>query len=449
MTEKKPIESLPTSAIEALQKGELQLLRASLREMHPAEIAHLIETLSANERDLAWDAIESDQLGDVLVELTDPVRDSFVKKMGLAELLETTAGLDPDDAADLVGDLPGDRAASLLNALDQQNRSRLEKLLSYPEDTAGSLMTTEAITVRADINLDVVLRYLRQLGSIPEATDKLMVVDRQDLFLGVLPVTSLLTHNPDKQVNEVMEADPVSVSDHMPAQEIANLFEKRDLISAPVVTADGRFVGRITIDDVVDVLRETADQSFMGMAGMNKDEDLFAPVLVSTRRRAVWLGVNLLTAVIASWVISLFDATLEKMVALAILMPVVASMGGNAGSQTLALVIRGLALEQISQRNALRLLRKELRIGALNGLIWAIVIGLVVTYWFDNFMLGIVIGAAMIANLFFAAFAGLAVPIALRRLGIDPAIASSVFLTTVTDIMGFVIFLGLASLVLI
>lgn len=449
MTDKTPTESLPTSAIEALQTGELQLLRASLREMHPAEIAHLIETLSANERDLAWDAIESDQLGDVLVELTDPVRDSFVKKMGLAELLETTAGLDPDDAADLVGDLPGDRAAILLNALDQQNRSRLEKLLSYPEDTAGSLMTTEAITVRADINLDVVLRYLRQLGSIPEATDKLMVVDRQDLFLGVLPVTSLLTHNPDKQVNEVMEADPVSVSDHMPAQEIANLFEKRDLISAPVVTADGRFVGRITIDDVVDVLRETADQSFMGMAGMNKDEDLFAPVLVSTRRRAVWLGVNLLTAVIASWVISLFDATLEKMVALAILMPVVASMGGNAGNQTLALVIRGLALEQISQRNALRLLRKELRIGALNGLIWAIVIGLVVTYWFDSFMLGIVIGAAMIANLFFAAFAGLAVPIALRRLGIDPAIASSVFLTTVTDIMGFVIFLGLASLVLI
>lgn len=449
MTNQDAPETLDQDAMESIHSGDLQRLRQSFSDMHPAEIAHLIETLSPGEREIAWAAIATDRQGDVLVELSDSVRDGFVKNMGLAELLATTAGLDPDDVADLVGDLPGDRAAGLLNALDQQNRKRLEHLLSYPDGTAGSLMTTQAITVRGDITLDVVLRYLRLLGDIPEATDKLMVVDRQDGFQGVLPVTTLLTHALDTKVADVLESDPVVVSDQMPAQDVASLFEKRDLISAPVVTADGRFVGRITIDDIVDVLRESADQSFMGMAGLNKDEELFAPVLTSARRRTLWLGVNLLTAILASWVIGLFGATLEKMVALAILMPIVASMGGNAGNQTLALVIRGMALHQISQRNALRLLRKELRVGALNGLIWALVVGAVVTLWFGNYLLGLVIGTAMIANLLFAAFSGLAVPIALRWLGIDPAIASSVLLTTITDVMGFLIFLGLASLVLV
>jgi magnesium transporter len=293
------------------------------------------------------------------------------------------------------------------------------------------------------------LRYLRRLGKLPETTDSLMVVDREGIYLGLLPLTTLLTENPERHVEAVMGRAGEGIRADTPAQGVANLFEHRDLISAPVVDEGGKLLGRITIDDVVDVIRDKADHDFMGMAGLNEEEDIFAPVITSSRRRAVWLGINLLTALLASWVIGQFDATIEKLVALAVLMPVVASMGGIAGSQTLTLVIRAMALGQVSSSNARRLIRKELTVGLLNGLVWALVLALVAGFWFDNAALAVVIGAAIVINLFVAALSGATIPLILKKLGADPALAGSVVLTTVTDVIGFLAFLGLAAAFLV
>ena len=442
-------EELEDQLRHALAAGNEHALRELLTEWHPAEIARLVESESGDTRDTLWDSLPSERQSEVLVELSDSVRGQFIDRMGAGELLSVTEHLDPDDAADLLGELPEERVFQILNALDQQERQRLESILSYPEDTAGGLMTTEAVTVRPDITLDVVLRYLRQRGELPETTDTLVVVDRGGHYLGLLPLTALLTQKPDTRVGQIMDRETRPIAVDLADAEVATLFAQRDLVSAPVVDESGQFVGRITIDDVVDVMREDAEQSFMNMAGMSAEDDLFAPVLRSARRRGLWLGVNLATAFLASWVIGLFDAALERMVALAILMPIVASMGGNAGSQTLALIIRGIALEQISPRNAWRLLNRELIVGSVNSAVWALVVGAISVAWFRDLRLGLVIGAAMIINLLVAAAAGFLIPITLRRVGIDPAIASAVFLTTVTDVVGFLAFLGLASWVLL
>ncbi|MEL0081749.1 MAG: magnesium transporter, partial [Gammaproteobacteria bacterium] len=307
----------------------------------------------------------------------------------------------------------------------------------------------DLLTIRSSTTLEVVLRYLRQRGSLPVASDQIAVVDRDNIFRGVLNISDLLTRPPDTLVSEVMDVEVIEILDTTPDREVAKLFADRDLISAPVVDTNRHLLGRITIDDVVDVIREDADESFLGMAGIQKDEDTFAPVMRTARRRNVWLGVNLVTAFAASYVIGLFDETLETLVAVAILMPIVASMGGNAGNQTLAIIIRGIALEQINRHNARSLLRKELRVGLLNGLLWALIVATLSTLWFGNPGLGLVIGAAMVINLFLAAGTGFLVPMTLRRFGIDPAIASTVLLTAITDAMGFFVFLGLATLYLI
>ena len=435
--------------VAALRRGDEVALRLLLAELHPGEVADIIESLTLDQRDLVWDLLMPDVQADVLVDVSDALRDHLIERMAPAELLATTAALDPDDAADLVGDLPGRVAGNLLRAMSEEDRQQLESILAYPEDTAGGLMTPEVLTVRADTDLEVVLRYLRQRGSLPEATDNLAVVDRENNYLGQLPVATLLTNRLETLVGEIMDHHAVAIPVSLPASDVARLFEQRDLISAPVVDASGKLIGRITIDDVVDVLREEADTSFFGLAGANPDEDLFAPIRRSLRGRNLWLGVNLMTALLASSVIGLFDATLEKMVALAILMPIVASMGGNAGSQTLALVIRGMALDQISRHNAAALLRKELLVGTLNGLLWAGFIAATAGLWFRDPGLGLIIGVAMVINLVFAAGAGFTIPVLLRRFGIDPAVASSVFLTTVTDVVGFATFLGLAALFLV
>ena len=360
-------EELEDQLRHALAAGNEHALRELLADRHPAEIARLVEAESGDARDTLWDSLPSERQSEVLVELSDSVRAQFIDRMGAGELLSVTEHLDPDDAADLLGELPEERVFQILNALDQQERQRLESILSYPEDTAGGLMTTEALTVRPDITLDVVLRYLRQRGELPETTDTLVVVDREGRYLGLLPLTALLTQKPDTRVGQIMDRETRPISVDLADAEVATLFAQRDLVSAPVVDESGQFVGRITIDDVVDVMREDAEQSFMNMAGMSAEDDLFAPVLRSARRRGLWLGVNLATAFLASWVIGLFDAALERMVALAILMPIVASMGGNAGSQTLALIIRGIALEQIGPRNAWRLLNRELIVGSVRS----------------------------------------------------------------------------------
>lgn len=431
-----------------LRDGTLAHVERELRGLHPAEIAHLLEALPHEQRDAVWDLVSKDQEGDVLLQVNDDVRERLIRDMDNSELVAATEGLETDDLADILSDFPEAVTDQVLAAMDAQHRERLEAVMSYPEDTAGGLMNTDTITVRADITLDVVQRYLRLIGKIPEMTDQLIVTNRENKYLGLLPLTELLTNNPDTVVAELMDREQEAILATMPAQEVASRFEKRDLVSAPVVNEAGDLLGRITIDDVVDVIRDAADHSLMSMAGLSEDEDMFAPVASSSQRRAIWLGVNLLTALLASWVIGLFGATLEKMVALAVLMPIVASMGGIAGNQTLTLVIRGMALGQVSRSNAHRLFNKELLVGGLNGLVWSLVVGGIVVAWFGDLQLGGIIAAAMMINLVVAAMAGATIPLALKQLHIDPALAGGVLLTTVTDVIGFLAFLGLATLVL-
>lgn len=432
-----------------LQEGTLAEVCDLLEEFHPAETAHLIEALPPDERLMVWELLDIEEKGDVLAYLRDEVRRPLIATMSRENLITVAKSLDLDDLVDFLQELPDSVINMVLQSMDAQHRRRIEAVLSYPEDSAGGLMNTDAISVRADITLDVVQRYLRWLEDIPESTDSLMVVNRHGKYLGILRLTDLLTRDPGLTVAEVFSPEVEGIPATMAAEEVVALFHQRDLVSAPVVDDVGKLLGRITIDDVVDVIRDNADHSLMSMAGLSEENDMFAPVIKSSRQRAVWLGINLLTAFLASWVIGLFGATIEKLVALAILMPIVASMGGVAGSQTLTLVIRGMALGQLGESNTRRLIAKEIAVGTVNGMVWALVVGGVAAVWFDDVMLGVVIGMAIVINLFAAAFAGTWIPLILRRLGIDPALAGSVVLTTVTDVVGFMSFLGLATLMLI
>ncbi len=431
-----------------LEEGTLAQVERELRSLHPAEIAHLMESLPHEQREIVWELVPPEDEGDVLVHLNDDVRARLIRDMDNSELLAAAEGLDTDELADILSHYPDDVTEQVLDAMDEQHRERLEAVMSYPEDSAGGLMNTDTITVRADISLDVVLRYLRRIGELPEMTDQLIVTDRYGRYLGLLPISALLVNDPETLVAEVMDRSQDGIPADTPARDVATLFEKRDLVSAPVVDENGMLLGRITIDDVVDVIRDEADHSLMSMAGLSEEDDMFAPVVTTSRRRTVWLGVNLLTALLASWVIGLFGATIEKQVALAVLMPIVASMGGIAGTQTLTIVIRGMALGQVTGSNIRRLFSKEVLVGMLNGLIWALIISAIVVLWFDDMLLGGIIATAILINLVVAAMAGAFIPLALERLGVDPALAGGVVLTTVTDVVGFLSFLGLASVIL-
>jgi magnesium transporter len=448
-TEKESVQERLDTLHEALSQQNLQAIRELINDLHPAEIALLLESLPAEQRNTVWDQVDPNFDGDILLHVNDNLRASLIRDMESHELVAAAEKLEVDDLADLLPEMPEDVTAQLLQGMDDQHRERLEAVRHYDEDSAGGLMNVDTITIRADINLDVVLRYLRRLGELPENTDSLMVVDREGVYLGLLPLTMLLTHSPDQEVKELMVVESEQLLATTPEDEVATLFEHRDLISAPVIDDAGKLLGRITIDDVVDVIRDRADHDFMGMAGLNEEEDIFAPVVDSSKRRAVWLGINLLTALLASWVIGLFDATIEQLVALAVLMPIVASMGGIAGSQTLTLVIRAQALGQISSGNVKQLLRKEIAVGLLNGIIWATVLAVVAGLWFSSTELGLVIGAAILSNLLMAALSGATIPLLLKKMGADPALAGSVVLTTVTDVFGFFAFLGLAALFLV
>ena len=360
----------------ALQSGTAEQVRHLLASLHPAEIGDLLESLPHGPREILWELVAAEIKGEVLMEVNEEVRAGLIEDMETAQLVAITESLDTDDLADLLQDLPGAVIHELLHSMDKQNRHRLEAVLPYPDDTAGGLMDLDIVTVRANVTLDVVLRYLRLRGEIPNLTDSLMVVDRFDHYQGVLRLATLLTSDPDSSVAEVMEHNVEGISANMKDVDVARLFEDRDLVSAPVIDDDGKLLGRITIDDVVDVIREEADHSFMSMAGLDEEDDIFAPAVVSARRRAIWLGVNLATAFLASWVIGLYAATLEQVVALAVLMPIVASMGGIAGSQTLTIMIRGLALGQVGSSNARTLMIKEIAVSVMNGLIWALVVAL-------------------------------------------------------------------------
>lgn len=433
---------------EALDSESSEAIIDLLAELHPAEVAHLLESLPPARRELVWKHLDPDDFSEILAEADDAVRMDRLRTMAAPEVAQLAASVDPDDAVDILQDLPPDLVVEVLESMDAQDRERLSQVLVYPEDTAGGLMNIDAIAVRADVTLEVVARYLRLRGEIPERTNRLMVVDRQNVYVGMLRLADLLTLEPEVMVSDCMDRETGAIAADTPAGQVAQIFEQLNLLSAAVVDDAGRLLGRITIDDVVDVIREQGEESLMHMAGLDHHEDMFAPVLAVARNRSLWLGVNLATALLASWVIGLFEATIQEVVALAVLMPVVASMGGIAGSQALTVVIRGMALGQVGRHNAWALIRHELAVGALNSLLWAVVVGLVALYWFGNARLGLIVGIALIANLVVAAIAGALVPLTLRRLRIDAALAGGVVLTTVTDVVGFVTFLGLGALFL-
>ncbi|HEV7715513.1 MAG TPA: magnesium transporter [Steroidobacteraceae bacterium] len=432
----------------ALGQGTLRSAHRMVNALHPAEIALLIESLPPAQRELVWDMVDPELEGEVLVELNDSVRAQLMEGMEAEELLAVAEGMELDDLADLVSDLPETVTLQLLKSLDSQDRERLRTVLSFEDDTAGGLMNTDAVSLRPDVAVDVVLRYLRMRGDLPEKTDRLFVVDRRDSYLGTVPLTRLLTSDPDLTVGELLESEAPRIDPETTSHDVAQLFQDRDLLSAAVVSKEGRLLGRITIDDVVDVIRQEAEHSVLSMAGLSDQEDVFAGVLVSTRRRMFWLGINLLTAILAGLVVRRFEGTIEKVAALAALMPIVASMGGIAGTQTVTLIIRGLALGQIQWSNARWLLFKEIAVGGLNGVIWAAVIGAITTVWFGTWKIAAIIAAAMLINLLAAASVGVLVPLTLRRLNIDPALSAGVILTTFTDCIGFATLLGLGALFL-
>jgi magnesium transporter len=432
-----------------LASGTMQQVSRMLNSLHPAEIAGILETLPLGKRKYVWDLIDPKLEGDILVELGDQVRDTVIREMEPAEVVAAVENLDTDDMADVILSLPEAVIRKTLASLDKQRRQQIEAVLSYPEDTAGGLMDTRVVTIRPDVTLDVVLRYLRGLSELPDNTDRLMVVDRHNHFLGSLRLEQILMHNPETAVADLMKRDERAIPVDMKDRDVADLFQDRDLVSAPVIDADNKLLGRITIDDVVDVIVEEADKSVMNMAGLQEDEDIFSPIVKSTRRRAVWLGINLITAFIAAFVIGLFEATIQQVVALAVLMPIVASMGGIAGSQTLTLVIRAQALGHLAGSSIRSLLIKEMAVGFLNGLLWAVVVALIAAWWFNSKPIGGIIAIALVINLAAAAFTGVTLPFILRKMKIDPALAGSVILTTFTDVIGFFTFLGTASLILV
>ena len=441
-------EQQSSTLVENISEGSLATARQIMKAMHPAEIADALEALPPVKRRLLWDVIEPELEGEILMEVGDEVRESLVRDMDVEELRAATEQLDLDDLADFIQSLPEQLTSEVLAGMGRQDRARLEQVLAYPEDSAGGLMNLDTITVRGDVTLDVVLRYLRRRGDMPRHTDRLWVTDRYGRYRGELPLRVLLTNNPDTLVSDLtrrrIEPLHVLTSEH----EVTRAFEDFDLVSAPVVDDNNRLLGRVTVDDVVDVIREEAEQSVLSMAGLNQEDDIFAPVLKSARKRALWLGVNLLTALLASWVIARFEGTLERVVTLAVLMSIVPSMGGITGSQTLTLVIRGQALNQINRSNLRDLLTREVAIGLLNGLLWAMIVAATVWFWFGDRQIGLIIGIALIVNMMTAAYAGAMLPVLMRRLGVDPALAGGVALTTITDVVGLVVFLGLATLLL-
>jgi len=432
----------------ALREGSWRGAARMVAAMHPAEIALLIESLPPAQREVVWNFVEPEIEGDVLVELSDEVRQSFIDGMDAEELLAAAEDMELDDLADLVGDLPEAVSMQLVKSMDAQDRDRLNTVLAFEPDSAGGLMNTDTVSVRADVTVEVVLRYLRMRGELPDKTDRLFVVDRNDRYLGTLALTRLLTEDPEKPVGELIDPQAPRIAPVTPAHDVARLFQDRDLVSAAVVDDTGRLLGRITVDDVVDVIREEAAHEVMSAAGLRDEEDVFAGVIPSTRRRLVWLGINLITAFMAAAVVSRFEGTIEKVAALAALMPIVASMGGIAGTQTVTLIIRGIALGQVEWVNAKWLLWKEIAVGGLNGVIWAVIVGSVTIVWYGTWKISAIIAAATLINLLCAAAVGVIVPLLLRRMRIDPALSAGVILTTFTDCIGFATLLGLGALFL-
>jgi magnesium transporter len=431
-----------------VHRQNLVELQRKLDDLHSADIAYILEALPLDDRLTVWQLVKAERDGDILLEVSDAVRETLIADMEDHELLAAAKEMDADELADLAPELPRDVVHELMESLDAQQRERVRSALSYEEDQVGALMDFEMVTIREDVTLEVVLRYLRRLRELPGHTDKVFVIDQEGVLKGVLPIKRLLVNDPDKRVAEVMASDPVTFHPDADAYEAAQAFERYDLVSAPVVDKNGRLIGRLTIDEMVDLIREESESEVLSMAGLREEEDIFASVWRSLRNRWSWLAINLITAFVASRVIGLFEDSIERLVALAALMPIVAGIGGNSGNQTITMIVRAMALDQVSTGNTRRLLKKELSVAMLNGLIWGGVIGLVAWLLYHSWSLGLVMTAAMTLNLLLAAFMGVVIPMSLARLGKDPAMGSSVMITAMTDSGGFFIFLGLATLFL-
>ena len=434
---------------DALDSGRLGPVRRLVNTLSPAEIGNLLESLPPDRRMVVWGLVDPEDDGEVLVHVGDEVRESLLADMDTDEIVAAVEDLDIDDLADLVEDLPEAVTGQILRSMDRENRERLEQALSYEEDTAGRLMNPDVVTVRADTTVDVVLRFLRLRGELPDHTDHLYVVNRRHQLIGWVALQDLVTRDPGTPINQLIDDELESLHVDASAEQVARQFSDNDWVSAPVVDDGNVLLGRITVDDVVDIIREQAEHQALGAAGLDEDEDLFSPVKRAVRGRIVWLGVNLATAFLAAGVIGRFEATIEEIVALAVLMPIVAGIGGNAGMQVLTLMVRGLALGQVGASNAGVLLWKEVRVALINGLLIGGFVGLVAFAWFQDWMLGLVITAALIINFACAALAGVLVPLAMKRADIDPAVAGGVVVTAVTDVVGFFSFLGLATVILL
>lgn len=441
-------EELIEQIITELGESGIGSVVPMLEGLHPADLARLLESILPEERLLVWQHIDDERRGETLVELGEGVRDSIISEADIHALAAAVHRLDTDEIADLIPGLPDEVIAEVLFNVSREEREQLTQLRSYPEDTAGGLMDIDAVAIRQRITVAVVRRYLRMLADLPEYTDKLFVVNHNNQLTGTVLLSDLVTADDDQRISDITNTEPHYFTVEQDELEVANSFARYNLISAPVVTEDLRLIGRITVDDVVDVIQDEADYRMMASAGLDEEEDIFAPVTQTTRSRAVWLGINLITALVASVVIGRFQETIGQLVALAVLMPIVASMGGNTGIQSLTVVIRGLTVGTISSSNARRIFLKEMLVGSLNGLIWALAIAIITVLWFDNLLLGIIIGTAMVITMASSALFGAFLPVAMTRMGIDPALAGGVALTTVADVVGFVSFLGLAALFL-
>ncbi|MDG2435366.1 MAG: magnesium transporter [Gammaproteobacteria bacterium] len=438
-----------TKIINALEKDKAINIQNTLSSLNPSEIARLLESLTTRERNVLWQMVNQEDEGEILKELIEEVRQNLISQMDTSELIAATQDMELDDLADILSDLPNQITDQVIKALDTEDQNRLESVISYDEDTAGGLTNPKIISIRRGVNIDGLIKYLRNMKSLPENTNYIYVIDRDNQYIGAIQLVDLFTQSKDMLIEEIMDSNVKAINANVKAEEVAIEFQDLDLISAPVIDSNNKLLGQITIDDVVDVIQDQVNSEIFNMAGLDDEDDMFAPILISSKRRAVWLGANLVAAFIVATAVSLFQETLDQIVILAVLMPIVASMGGVAGNQTLILVIRGIAMGKIQKSNAIKLLNKEALVALLNGFIWSIVVSIIAVILFKTkWEIGIIVGISMLINIIASAIAGVSIPFILKRIGIDPALAGGVMMTTLTDVLGFITFLGLATVFL-
>ena len=436
--------------IQDLESDQVAGIRKTLTSLNPPEIARLLESLTVGKRKIIWQLVDQEDEGEILKELVDDVRQNLIEEMDTSELIAVTQDMELDDLADLLIDLPEAVTEQIITALDQQDQVRLESVMSFEENTAGGLTNPRIVSVRRGITIEVLIRYLRKLRKLPEDTNYIYIINKHNEYLGAVKLVDLFVEDKGKNIEDIMDESVKPFTAETDSHQVSLDFQDLDIISAPVVDDQNKLLGQITIDDVVDVIQDQANSEIFNMAGLDDEDDIFAPVLVSSKRRAVWLGMNLVTAFIVAGAVGLFKEILGQIVILAVLMPIVASMGGVAGNQTLILVIRGIATKKIQQSNAIKLLIKEGSVALLNGLTWSIVVSVLAVVLFQTpWNIGYIIGAAMLLNILASAIAGVSIPFLLKKVGIDPALAGGVMMTTLTDVLGFITFLGLATLFLL